>query len=387
MRPIRWTIILALIPGCGGLAETAAPPTTAALTLPDLFVADDRGQVVALRAGAASAPAPGIIGLDGETVVLDPVVDDDLVPVVAGTDGEWVAYASRPAGPPAEGTIAAGRAASEIVAVSSRGVEVDVELPGNIVPEAFSLEPQGPGQAPWLYVLEYLPAEAPTHYRVRVLDPNTGQLTLPLNLRNYGFTVDTQMSGISRDQVVASDEGLLFTLYRGHHFDEGTDYAFIHVLSMWNGVWCLEVPAEMELAARPGVVAVSPDEKLLYAVSSNGFVAEYRIADVVDPNRTPLATRAVPAFEGGDDPPSAVVTTAHVVVAQGQTILWLKRADLTVEATATAPATVDALTAMPDGSLVMAMGDRLGTVDVTGSVAMGPMLPADVGRVTEIVPG
>ena len=42
MRPIRWTIILALIAGCGGLAETAAPPTTAAVTLPDLFVADDR---------------------------------------------------------------------------------------------------------------------------------------------------------------------------------------------------------------------------------------------------------------------------------------------------------------------------------------------------------
>ena len=139
--------------------------------------------------GAASAPAPGIIGLDGETVVLDPVVDDDLVPVVAGTDGEWVAYASRPAGPPAEGTIAAGRATSEIVAVSSRGVEVDVELAGNIVPEAFSLEPQGPGQAPWLYVLEYLPAEAPTHYRVRVLDPNTGELDVaaePAQLRLHG---------------------------------------------------------------------------------------------------------------------------------------------------------------------------------------------------------
>ena len=35
----------------------------------------------------------------------------------------------------------------------------------------------------------------------------------------------------------------------------------------------------------------------------------------------------------------------------------------------------------------MAMGDRLGMVDGTGSVTIGPKLPAGVGRVTEIVPG
>ena len=216
VRPSRWSIAVAVIAGCGGVAETAAPPTTTAVTLPDLSVADDRGQVVELRAGVVSAPAPGIIGLDGGTVVLDPVVSDELAPVVTDTNGQWLAYASQRAGPPADGMIAPGRATSEIVAVSPRGFVVDVELAGNIVPEAFSLEAQGPGRAPWLYVLEYLPADAPTHYRVRVLDPNTGELSLPLNLRNYGLTVDTQMSGISRDQVVAGDQGLLVTLYRRH---------------------------------------------------------------------------------------------------------------------------------------------------------------------------
>ena len=378
-------VVALLVAGCGGVA--ASSPTASPQAFPDVTLVDDRGQVVEFRAGVASAPAVGIIGLDDETVFLDSVVDDALVPIVADTNGQWVAYSSLPAGPPADGTIAPGQAASTIVAISPGGDVVDVELPGNLVPEAFSLEPQGPGESPWLYVLEYLPAEAPTHYRVRVLDPNTGDLSLPLNLRAYGLTVDTEMSGISRDQVVAGDEGLLFTLYRGHHFDEGTDYAFIHVLSMWNGVWCLDVPAEMELAARPGVVAVSPDEKLLYAVSSNGFVAEYRIADVLDPNRTPLATRAVPAFKGGDEQPAAVVTTDHVVVAQGRTINWLERDGLTVAATATAPAPIDALAVAADGSLVVAMGDRLGTLDRTGAVTIGPELPAGVGRVTKIVPG
>jgi hypothetical protein len=143
----------------------------------------------------------------------------------------------------------------------------------------------------------------------------------------------------------------------------------------------------MELAVRPGVVAVSPDETLLYAVSSNGFVAEYRIGDVLDPNRTPLATRAVLALKGGNERPAAVVTTDHVVVALGRTINWLEREGLTIAGTATAPANIDALAVMADGSLVVAMGDRLGTIDGTGAVTIGPELPADVGRVTKIVPG
>ena len=381
----RYLVVAFLVAGCGGVA--ASSPTAPPPAFPDVTLVDDRGQVVELTAGTASAPAAGIIALDDQTVVLDPIVDDELVPIVADTNGEWVAYSSLPAGPPAEGTIAAGQATSTIVAISPRGDVVVVELPGNLVPEAFSLEPQGAGRSPWLYVLEYLPAESPTHYRVRVLDPNTGDLSLPLNLRAYGLTVDTQMSGISRDQVVAGHEGLLFTLYRGHHFDEGTDYAFIHVLSMWNGVWCLEVPAEMELAARPGVVAVSPDEQLLYAVSSNGFVAEYHIADVLDPNRTPLATRAVAAFEGGDEQPAALVTTDHVVVAQDRTISWLEREGFTVAATSTAPASIDALAVTAAGSLVVAMGDRVGMLDRTDVVTIGPELPAGVGRVTKIVPG
>ena len=60
---------------------------------------------------------------------------------------------------------------------------------------------------------------------------------------------------------------------------------------------------------------------------------------------------------------------------------------LAVAATATAPAPVDALALPADGSLVVAMGDRLGTVDRTGAVTIGPELPAGVGRVTKIVPG
>ena len=81
------------------------------------------------------------------------------------------------------------------------------------------------------------------------------------------------------------------------------------------------------------------------------------------------------------------MTTDHIVVAQGRTIVWLERAGLTVATTATAPATVDALAATADGSLVVAMGDRLGMVAGTGSMTIGPKLPSGVGRVTRIVPG
>ena len=260
--------------------------------------------------------------------------------------------------------------------------------PGNLVPEAFSLEPQGPGEAPWLYVLEYLPAEAPTHYRVRVLDPNTGELSLPLNLRNYGLTVDTQMSGISRDQVVASDEGLLFTLYRGHHFDEGTRLR-LHprAVDVERRVVPRGARGDGVGGAGPASSPSAPTRSCCMPCRRTG--SSRSTASRTSSTRTAPRWRPAPcpAFEGGDDRPAAVVTTDHVVVAQGRTIVWLERVDLTVAATATAPATVDALTAM--AGRIARRGDgrpaRHGRPHRFGDDR--PELPADVGRVTKIVPG
>ena len=57
--------------------------------------------------------------------------------------------------------------------------------------------------------------------------------------------------------------------------------SFIHTLGLVNGVWCLDVPAELGLADHPGALAVSPDGSRLFAASSIGGVAGYLVNDVI----------------------------------------------------------------------------------------------------------
>jgi len=421
--------VVLLATGCAGAVAAPAvdEPTTVATTttaasppntpppaaLPDalreLRVADDRGQIVEVDGGKASSRWPGLLGMDDETVVntkgdhvywLDAknvardvlvegpagqqIMDGDLVPLVTDTAGEWVVLGPH-SGEATAGTIAAGRTITELAVVRSRDEVVTVELDGNFVPEAFSLERQD-GVAPWIYVLEYLPAEAPTHYRVRLLDPNTGDLAMPISLRRYGETVDTEMAGISRSQVVAGSRALLFTLYRGTHGETDRAYAFIHVLSMWGGVWCLEVPAELDLANIQGVVAVSPDESTLYAVSGNGFVAEYRIDDVLDPGRSPTAARVVRTISRGEDRPVAGVTDEHLIVGQGRGVMWFERDQLHIDGHAPASGAVEALATTKGGDVIVAAANHLGLAVPGARIEPLVELPADAGSVVRIAP-
>ena len=117
-------------------------------------------------------------------------------------------------------------------------------------------------------------------------------MSLPVNLRDkLGPRVDQEMAGVSRDQVLARDGGLLFTLYRGtDQMPDGHPYAFVHTLDLFDGVWCLDVPDEMELEHVPGALATYGD--LLYVASANGTVGAYSIADLLEPNG-PVAMRWV----------------------------------------------------------------------------------------------
>ena len=291
---------------------------------------------------------------------------DDVVPLVTDLDGRYVALGPPP-GEVAPGTIAPGRTETTIVVLAPSGEEHRVTLAGNVVPEAFSTE-LGTGRAPFVFLLEYLPAAAPTHYRVRVLDPVSGALSWPFNLRQKELAVDTEMAGISRDQVVAADRGLLFTLYRGHHAGEDASYAFVHVLGMGGGVWCLAVPAELDLAAVPGAVAVSPDESTLYVASANGSLATYEIDAVLDADRDPSASVVVDGLPAGDDRPALAVTDAGTVLAQGAGVVWLDDR-LAPVAEVRLDATVSALGTTRDGDVVAAAGDRLVVLPGGGSSA------------------
>lgn len=191
---------------------------------------------------------------------------------------------------PLPDAIAGARASSEIVIASAEGVLYEQTLDGNVVPEAFSRSASANGLPNQVFLLEYFPADAPRFYRVRVLSTATGEVSLPLNLRNKAEQVDERMAGFTRSQVVAHEQGLLFTLYRGtiDGRPDGEPYAFVHTLDFADGVWCLEVDPKLELDRVPGTLAVGGDR--LYVASANGFVGAFEIPAITDPTRSPTMT-------------------------------------------------------------------------------------------------
>lgn len=111
----------------------------------------------------------------------------------------------------------------------------------------------------WMYLLEYLPGNDPTHYQVRRLDVMTGQLQEGsiVDKRN----IDEQMHGYALTQT-AGRGGWVFTLYRG---SEG---AFIHALDTHNGgAFCIDLPGTEDEATDTngdwGLVA-DPSGSVLY---------------------------------------------------------------------------------------------------------------------------
>ncbi len=220
-------------------------------------------------------------------------------------DGTFAGFTTR-AGPTIDGAIAGLRRTSRIEIVSrDHGLVYEQDLDGNFVPEAFSRRMVA-GLPALVFLLEYFPADVPRFYRVRVLSTETGEVSLPLNLRDKSEQVDERMAGFSRSQVVAADHGLLFTLYRGtlDGTPEGEPYAFVHTLDLADGVWCLEVDPRLGLDEFAGSLAVGGDR--LYVASANGWVGSYPIPSLSDPNRSPSMDWTVELFRPQSSVPPIV---------------------------------------------------------------------------------
>jgi hypothetical protein len=241
-------------------------------------------------------------GADG-TALTHQVIPGGQVPAAASRHGRLVAL--RPASPPAEHWLAAGRERTDLVVADvERGSHRIYSLTGNYVPEAFAFA------ADRLFVVEYLPALAPERYRVRQLDLATGQV-VPVGARQKTVTVEEEMRGRSRTQVIAPDGARLYTLYvrdddhlhvRNYPEAGGTGQpnphvqAFVHVLSLTEGwAFCQDLPMPFGMGpAEAHALALSPDGRRLYIASANaGF--SYAVADTttlqlvgVQPKNAPI---------------------------------------------------------------------------------------------------
>jgi hypothetical protein len=150
-------------------------------------------------------------------------------------------------------------------------------LRGNYEPEAFSIDD---GR---LFLIQYLPAENPTAYRVTFLDLATGRVN-PVFGRFK--TQPERMPGDRLSQVFDATTSQLYTLYTNHsdaygdgywNADEGKDLTFVHVLNLREGwAYCAGLPRSLwNHPANAEAMTPSPDGRTLYIVDSvRGVIAE-----------------------------------------------------------------------------------------------------------------
>ncbi|HWC32879.1 MAG TPA: hypothetical protein VG709_07105, partial [Actinomycetota bacterium] len=207
------------------------------------------------------------------------------------------------------------RATTDILVTDPSGVSPPERylLEGNFDPEAFSSDGRR------LFLLEYVPATAPTSYRVTTLDLERGQVS-PVFLSHEKRIAET-MSGTRLEQLAPPDGRYLFTLYTSEpsaYLGDGSTVrepvAFVHVLDLGNGTaHCIALPEEL-WGGDPGVqaMAVSPSGDLLYvADTERGIVAE------IATQRGKVRRVASVDFPRSDETHAVVTDRSRLVVASG----------------------------------------------------------------------
>ena len=246
-------------------------------------------------------------------------------------------------------------------------------LEGNFEPEAFSLEDDR------LFLIQYLPAEAPAVYRVTVLDLETGDVR-PVTGRFK--TPPERMPGVRLGQVYDPVTAQMYTLYSNQPgaYADGYDHAggsthdwpeetFVHVLNLRKGwAYCAGVPEAMwGGTAREQSLVPSPDGRSLYIVDAGeGMVAvmDTRSLEIVRSGHVELGG------EASDLRTSLAVSTdgATLFVAAGATpgtVSAIATADLTMVETWPSPLPVSGLGLSLDGSgLYVAGGGRIALLDL-----------------------
>jgi hypothetical protein len=289
---------------------------------------------------------------------------------VASTDGRSVAL-----GKPGGGTgYPAGRTTTRLVIIDQQSAKpTTIELQGNFEPEAFSTDGRS------LFVIEYVPPERPSSYRVRRLDLTTQEV---VGVYSVDEELQEAMQGTARIQAPSPDGKRLYTLYAIEGPD-GARRAFIHVLSL-DGLWahCVDLPDAFGAASEASIaLTVGPDGSRLYvAEGSTGAVAE------VDTESLSVARTVDSPFDwrGG---------TAHAVsgpggmlyLGKGTRLLGLETSTLGSAVRWELPGRITGLQAAGDvGRLYVGLKDQILILDTATGGTVGTIELEDIGTIDQL---
>jgi hypothetical protein len=309
--------------------------------------------------------------LSDDEISASTTIDGDFHPTAVAQDGKLVALID-----------STGKTTTVVLATPDAGEVRRWTFDAALVPEAFANAFEEGSAVPMgVFVIEYLAANT---YRVRVIDTKTGTLGLPLNLRDKSQTVDEVMTAVSRTAVFEPNNQLLFTLYQDATEGGENVGSFIHTLGLFNGVWCLDVPQELGLADHPGALAVNPSGSRLYAASSIGGVAGYVVNDITNFGPTMPEARATAALGGEAFRAAIGASDEEVAVALDGRIFRLDPATLEVRDAFTWDMSVEALTVLGDGSLIIVGTGRMTMVSPEDQIMAERVLPGDFAEITRV---
>jgi DNA-binding beta-propeller fold protein YncE len=408
MRPGFLVLAAVLVAaGCSAQAPPPEPPRGFVFYEAEhgIAVADGRGTVLSAGATVASADWSTLYAVRGsELVALDPGTNRTLAtsPVPSGfratvvsVNGNLVALtessrtkADRPV----------GKLTTRIVVADPAGKRParELTLDGNFEPEAFSAGED------FLYVLEYLPANAPERYRVRRVELASGAVQ-PLLLRDKRVVpagAEEEMRGEGRQAVLAPDHTRLYTLYlhqgdhqhtrdllAGRHAPDGRPvHAFVHVLSLTEGwAYCLDLPDPFGLhPAGTHALTISPDGRALYVTETE--TGQIAVADT----ESLAITRVAPVPGGPSAAGDAFLSFAPagdaLYLSAGNLVRRLDSTTLRVDATWPQPAPVRGLAVSPDGRQVLiGQRDHIVRIDAGSGQAAGTVAAAGLARLVRAV--
>jgi hypothetical protein len=375
--------------------------------------------------GVITADGATVVATSGEQLVVRDARDGSVrrsirVPaglVVKALSGDaTMAALSAPDPAPATptGYMPAGRTATTIVVVDLKSGSVTRhDLAGSLTPEAFSTDNRS------VFVISYLPAQAPDRYVVSNLDLASGAVD---GVFGREKEPPEEMQGIGRTHTLAPDRQALYTLYlrpptatgAGATTGPGTGPAAataaattgattvtagpttgdtraeVHTLSL-NGGWahCIDLPEEFgngDLSTAS--IAVSPEGGRLYVVDG----AAHRVAEIDTNGLTVTRTASIaPSTAAGRTTVTAGSrASGRLFVGDGSGVQVLTYESLAPLSRWYTDSPVTALTTTASGGVVATTLDKVYVfgADGTARVTARPSGPSgDVVSINQLLPG
>ncbi len=432
MRSRSWVAVGALtvaLAACTGTTTTSAPLPSSEPAAGDVLLLRTANGVLALEtsSGSVLTEHPGALaspdgarlytteraGARTTITTVDPrsgasiskeTLDGSLEIRAVSLSGEGIALTA-PRPPGTDKWTPVPREQTTIVVADPSGSRPPqrFRLDGNFDPEAFSVNDER------LFMIEYLPAQAPTAYRVTTLDLEDGDV-YPVFGRFK--TPPERMPGVRLSQSFDPQLDQLYTLYTnqpsayggrsayggtssyddqwasGAHADD--EVTFVHVLNLREGwAYCAGMPRSLwGQPAKAQAMASSPDGKILYIVDSmKGIVTEMntRSLKIVRTARIDLGSGAGTATAVVASPDGSTLFAASA--ADGSAVYTIDTSSLQVIGRWAMPAQVSDLRLSLDGQRLYAAGDdQLSVLDAGNGTVLSSVAAQGVQSILSVEP-